>query len=120
MAEKIIKSITSAIKGLKGQQDKLGIKRKLNPASKHTVALTRLVKAMEKRGWTHAGSGVYRFRKRFEVKTHSDHAKGFHVLVEDVKIVDTVFTLELGQGAINELDEFVARTEIIASASTSK
>jgi hypothetical protein len=120
MAEKVIKSISSAIKGLKGQQDKLGIKRKLNPASRHDVALVRLIKAMTKRGWASAGSGVYRFRKRFEVKTHSDHTKGFHVLVEDVKIADTVFTLELGQGAINELDEFVGRSEIIASASTSK
>lgn len=118
MAEKkIIKSIGSAIKGLKGEQAKLGITRKLSAPKRHEVALTRLVKAMKKRGWASAGQGVYRFRKQFEVKTHSDYEKGFHVLVEDMKIADTIFQLDLGQGAINELDEFVARTEIIASAS---
>ena len=108
----VIKGIHQAIKGLKGEKEKLGIKRELAPASRHQVALSRLVKAMEKRGWKHSGSGVYTFRGKFKVTVHENFEKGFHVLVADSA---TTYKLDLGQGAINELDEFVALTEIIAS-----
>ncbi len=105
----VVKGIHSAITGLKGKKEKLGIKRELPPESRHQVALTRLVKAMTTRGWKHTGSGNYSYRNKFKLVVHEDHTKGFHVLVSDS--TDT-YKLDLGQGAINELDQFVTLTEL--------
>lgn len=114
---KIVKGIHQAIKGLKGQKEKLGIKRQLTPESRHHLALVRFLKAATTRGWIHSGSGKYAFRKRYELTTHEDFEKGFHVLVEDTTSDDNViYKIDLGQGAINELDQFVALTELIGAS----
>lgn len=68
---------------------------KLSPQAKNSRAEKALLRAMTKRGWKATKEG-YRLGSHTVTITGKDHV-----------VVDGTYTLQLGKGAINELDAYL-------------
>ena len=69
---------------------------KLSPQAKNSRAEKALLKAMSRRGWKRAQDNEYKLSSHTVTTTGKDHV-----------LVDGEYTLQLGKGAINELDSYM-------------
>ena len=94
-AKRVIVGMHEVLKGLKEQRKALG-PRKLSPEGSRKQALGRLLSAMERRGWEKVSPRQYKLGAHSVVTTDANHV-----------LVDEVIRLDLGKGAIADLDRYV-------------
>lgn len=94
-AKKVLRSIHEVMKGLKEEQKALG-PRKLSPEGKRKRALGAFTVALERRPWNKISTG------RYKMGNHTVRMTSEHYVV-----VDEDLRLDLGDGAIAALDDYV-------------